>query len=184
MLRRILFKSGLASVGGLVLHKLLIPPAYGRTISPSTPSGEPITLNKTKVVPGSVDKVYQFFTDPETCATTIPNCTAIRNVTRPIKVGSTWEYDYAMAGATFSGNSRCTQYEVNKAFAVRSEGGFPSDWVYTFESVGPNTKVNVSVTYDPPTKLIAKVARKSLLRMHDKQADLALENATVLLEDR
>ena len=186
MLRRALVKSGLTSFAGVILHKLLFsPPANGQAVSVASPSGQPMTLKKTKVVRTRPEDAFAFFSDPEQCALYIPNCTAIRNVTKPMRVGATWEYEYAMAGNTFTGNSRCTQYEPSKSFAVRSEGGFASDWLYTFESAGPNsTRVTVTVNYDPPSRLLAKVARKSLLKMHDAGADHALEQATTLIEDR
>jgi uncharacterized protein YndB with AHSA1/START domain len=184
MLRRILIKSGLASLGGLVLHRLFANPLHAQPLAHPVTSGVPNTIRKTKVVSGSVESVFQFFTDPENAAKYIPNCTAVRN-TRPVAVGSTWEYDYGMAGVTFTGTSRCTQLEANKTFGLRSEGGFPSDWLYTFESAGPNlTRVSVTVTYDPPERLLAKIARKNLLKMHDVGAEQGLENAKELIENK
>lgn len=183
MRRRALIKTGLASIVGLVVTKVFNSPASAQTIGVARPSGQPVTLRKSTVIRGTPEQVFGFFSDPDQVVKYIPNVNHIRNVSRPIVEGSTWNYEYSMAGLTFEGTSRATRVEAPSTFAIHSDGGFASEWLYTFTPAGPNqTRVNVEVTYSPPNNLVARIARPSLLRMHDGLADQALANARVLME--
>ena len=128
------------------------------------------------------DKVFAYVIDPQHLPEWMPHMVEDKNVSGGPGVGTTWDYYYAFAGTNHRGSSHMTEFEQDRAVAVRAEGDLASEWHFQFEPADESTHLKVEVDYDMPTALLGKIELQILRRLHINDGNHALENLKAHLE--
>jgi carbon monoxide dehydrogenase subunit G len=144
-----------------------------------------VRIVKEDVINAPPEKVFDFVSDPERRPLFIPNLAGISRISPAQReVGQSWDYHFSLLGVTLNGTGRCTDYEANRRYALRTEGAVSSTWVYTLTPEGKGTRLQVEIEYDPPPSVLAQVANTALLsRMNENDAARGMQNLKIILED-
>ncbi len=87
-----------------------------------------------------------------------------------------------MAGVDIRGTAEVTSLEPLKRWALRTEGGVRSEWVYSFSPEREGTQVRLHIDYEVPRSVLGKLAGPVVERLNQKNAEEALANLKIIPE--
>ena len=128
-----------------------------------------------------VEKVFSYLDDPMNQLECIPSMTDVRDITGH-GVGQKFGWTYKMMGLSFKGESEVTEHVPNQRCVIKSTGDILSIWTWTFKPEDSKTLVNLVVEYTIPVPVVGKVGERLVLRLNEREADLAMENIKERLE--
>jgi len=130
-----------------------------------------------------VEKVFAYIEDPTLNPEWLPSVMEVKDVTVTEEgVGSHFRWVYKLAGLLFEGESTTTEYIPNRRIVTQSKGGIVSTWTWTFERHDGGTKANLVVEYTIPVPVLGKLAEALVLRLNEREADLAMANIKAMME--
>lgn len=140
-----------------------------------------INLEKSIEVNAPAEKVFNYISKPESMVEVIPSMMEVNHIHRS---GNELKYHWAykLAGIKFEGDSEDT-ITPNKHITSKSHGGIHSTWDWDLEPHGEDTTINLNVTYEIPTPVLGKIAERLVVKQNNREADLAMENIKMMLED-
>jgi len=131
-----------------------------------------------------VEKVFAYIEDPTLNPEWLPSVMEVKDVTvTEERVGSHFRWVYKLAGLLFEGQSTTTQYIPNRRIVTQSKGGIVSTWTWTFQPHDGGTKANLVVEYTIPVPVLGKLAEALVLRLNEREADLAMANIKAMMEE-
>ena len=98
-------------------------------------------------------------------------------------VGQRFKWKYKMAGVLIEGESIVTEVIQDKRLGFQTKGAVASDWLLLLEEKDGGTEVELHIEYTIPVPVLGKVAEKIVLKRNEKEADLAMENLKMILEN-
>jgi hypothetical protein len=142
------------------------------------------TVTKSITVRATPEKTFQFVARPQANTLYVPSLSRIYDMKGdPNTPGTTWSWDYTMAGVPFSGVSELTAYEPNRRWGFKTTGPVPSDWRYTITPDGDGSRVEVTIEYTVPDSLLGRMADRAVVeRTNEREAEQGLENLKKLIE--
>ena len=132
-----------------------------------------------------VEKVFGYLEDPATNPEWLPGMVEVRDIVQTEEgVGSHFKWVYKMAGMTFEGESRTTDFVRNERMVVESKGGIASTWTWTFTPDDGRTRLDLVVDYTVPVPVLGRLAEALVLKQNEREANLALVNIKTRMEAR
>ncbi len=139
-----------------------------------------IRLKKSIDIHASVDKVFNYVSNPESMVECIPSMMDVRDIQKTDKEIK-YHWAYKMLGIRFEGDSESTRIP-NKHIETRSKGGIQSTWNWDFEPHGEDTRINLNIEYSVPSPVLGKLAERLVKKQNEKEADLAMDNIKTMIE--
>jgi len=135
-------------------------------------------IEKSGTINASVDNVFEFVTTRENAPKFVPNLIRVWDIEpNQAGVGQAWKYEFRLLGLTFEGEAKISDFVPNQKLSFNATGKLDSTWTYELEPVGDQTKLSVSVEYDLPESLWAKIKdRIAYSRINESQAEQLLVN--------
>lgn len=108
----------------------------------------------------------------------------VRNPNKELaEKGAKYDWSYSMVGVKFDGVTEYTDVVTNERVRLKTTGGIPSQWEYRYSSDGTRTRVEVTVDYDVPGKVLGKIADKLVVeRINASTVEHALANLKAICE--
>jgi uncharacterized protein YndB with AHSA1/START domain len=130
-----------------------------------------------------VEKVFGYLEDPATNPEWLPGMVEVRDIARTEEgVGGHFKWVYKMAGMTFEGESKTTEFVRNERMVVDSKGGIASRWTWTFAPHEGGTRLDLVVDYTVPVPVLGRLAEALVLKQNEREANLALVNIKTRME--
>ena len=130
-----------------------------------------------------VEQVFAYLQDPTSNPEWLPGMIAVKDiVTTEEGVGSNFQWVYKMAGIQFEGKSTTVEFEPDRRFVVKSEGGIASTWSWTFAVQDDGTRMDLVIDYKGPSPVLGKLAEALVLKQNEREANLAMVNIKARME--
>jgi uncharacterized protein YndB with AHSA1/START domain len=130
------------------------------------------------------EKVFDFLTSPEKIPLVMPSL--VENVDippLPLKNGSRFHYRYQMYGVMLEGSWSVVRADRPTAYEAQTEGDIASHWIYRLSpSAGGGTHVDMSVTYETPKNVAARIKSELMLKINRTEGETYLQNLKTVLE--
>ncbi len=139
-------------------------------------------LTKSILINAPVEKVFEYLTQPTNLVEFWPSMMEVKDIHAAGRVGDHYGWVYKMAGMKFEGKSECTEFAKNERVVVKSTGGLPSTFVWTYARENGGTKLTVEADYTVPVPLLGKLAEAFIVKTNEHEADTVLANLKDRLE--
>jgi len=139
-------------------------------------------VKRSILVNAPADKVYNFLVDYKNQPDWIPSTVEVWDASEP-GVGQNFKWKYKMAGVLIEGESTVTELVPNKRMGFQTKGAVASDWLLVVDAKDGGTEVELNIEYTIPVPVLGKVAEKLVLKRNEREADLAMENIKMIMED-
>lgn len=139
-------------------------------------------ITKSILIKALPERVFAVIADPYLVLPLMPGLRSISNVSLPLAVGSTFDWEYQLLGLTFHGKWVVEQHRPPHFHSARSEGGIASRWEYTLIPRDGMTHITLDIRYDPPDSLIKGYALQFIEPHTKKLADAYLHSLKNFLE--
>ena len=140
-------------------------------------------IQKTVEIKAPVQSVYDFVNQPTNLPSIWPNMVSVSNVVA--KMGGAHDFDWVfkMAGIHFKGHTKVEEAEAGKRARVRTEGGIPSTFVWTYSGLdGSGTRLSLEVEYTMPTSVIGKITEAIVAKINERDLETMLSNLKDVME--
>ena len=138
------------------------------------------TLERTVLINAPVEKVFSYLDEPQHLPEIWPSLIEVTDVEELPAGGHRFHFVYKMAGHRFEGDSDTIDFERNKHVVTKSTGEAPGTFDWEFIPENGSTRFKVSVDYELPQTLLAKLAEPFLVKLNEREADAFVGN----LKDR
>ena len=140
-------------------------------------------VERSIIINAPVEKVFAYIEDPTLNPEWLPSVMEVKDVTLTEEgVGSHFRWVYKLAGLLFEGESTTTEHIPNRRIVTQSKGGIVSTWTWTVQPHDGGTKANLVVEYTIPVPVLGKLAEPLVLRLNEREADLAMANIKARME--
>jgi len=139
------------------------------------------TITKSTQIKASVEKVFEYVSDPMTTLEWIPSMMEVSDVTGS-GADLHYHWKYKMVGIPFDGESSFREYVPNERTVVEGKGGIPNKITWTFKPHESGTKANIEVEYTIPVPVLGKFAEKLVRKRNEREVDMWLQNVKERLE--
>lgn len=146
-------------------------------------------IHRDLLVASKPDRCFDFIADPSLAPLFISSLYSITPIdVEPKGTGNRWGFEYDMFGVPLRGESQCIEYAPPNRYVWRSVPGsstIDTTFSYGFEPEGAGTRISMDVEYEVPKQVLGgKIADKLVIeRMNEHEADAAISNLKVLLEE-
>ena len=129
-----------------------------------------------------VDKVFSFAIEPDNLIEIWPSLMKVDNIERSPTKGNNWDWEYKMAGMSFKGHSKTTEFVPNERVVTENKEGIPSTFIWKYRAEDGGTMVDMTVEYSVPVPVLGKLAEKVVVKMNDNELDTLLANLKAAME--
>ena len=128
-----------------------------------------IKLKKSILIAAPPDKVFDVLDDTSHMPEIWHNLSNIRNFQRLPNGGSSFDFDYAMAGVKIQGTSVDLEYVRPSRLVTRTTGGIVSTMTWMFNPASDSSKTDLSVEmeYETPIPLVGKLAEIIIAKINE-----------------
>ena len=128
-----------------------------------------IKLKKSILISAPPDKVFDVLDDTARIPEIWHNLSNIRNFQRLPNGGSSFDFDYVMAGIKIQGSSVDLEYVRPSRLVTRTTGGLVSTmiWMFNPASNGAKTDLAVEIEYEVPIPLVGKLAEIIIAKINE-----------------
>jgi carbon monoxide dehydrogenase subunit G len=142
-----------------------------------------IKIVKSAEINAPAQKIFDFITDPSKIPAILPGLTENSNVPPlPLKAGSTFNYKYQMYGVELDGQWIVDEVRSPSYYKSHTTGGSDSTWIEEITPDGDASKVTLTIEYEMPQGVLAKIKGDALASINEKAADEMLHNLKTILE--
>ncbi len=138
-------------------------------------------ITRTITIHAPVEKVFGFVSDAARLVEWWPSMQEVRNVEPLPGGGQCFDWTYRMAGITVNGSGKHAEFVPDQLLVTENRGGIPSRFVWSFQSLGDETRLTVQTEY----KLVGALARLAepvVVRLNERETDTILANLTTRME--
>lgn len=136
-------------------------------------------VHATALIKNTPDAVLGYIADVNNRTFFLPSLKSITNVQgSPAGADTTWDWSWVLLGVEFHGTGSSLNYEPGKTYSIKTEGGIESTWTYEVTPEGSDTRLKISVDYQPPQSVIAKLKSGH----HQSEVDLVIQNLKTILD--
>lgn len=119
--------------------------------------------------------VFAYLEDPTHHPEWLPSLIEVRNVTGSGE-GQRWEWTYKMAGIRLDGEAVLAQTVSGERLVVMTKGPSEATWTFVLSGTENGAHLDLTVDYTIPVPVLGKLAEKMVLRMNEREIDLAARN--------
>lgn len=142
------------------------------------------TVKKSTQINSSVETVYNYICDHNNEPNWMPGMIEVSLISGSgDSVGDRYKWKYKMAGMIFDGETTITEIIPNKKIVTDSKGGIKSTFTFIFEPIEEGTLLELNIDYTIPVPVLGKIAEKIILGKNEREADLAMENIKIQVEN-
>lgn len=142
------------------------------------------TVKKSIQINESAEKVFDYLSDHTNEPEWMPGMIELDFVSGDGKnVGDTYKWKYKMAGIILKGETTVKEMVPNRKIVTASNAGIKNTFTFNLESNEEGTFLKLNIDYIIPVPVLGKIAEKIVLRKNEREADLALENIKIHLEN-
>jgi len=141
------------------------------------------TVKKSTQINVSAEKVFNYLADHNNEPDWMPGMIEVQKVTTGFNVGDNYKWRYKMAGMISDGESTITEMVPNKKIVTDSKVGIKSTFTFILEPRDEATLLELTIDYSIPVPVLGKIAEKIILGKNEREADLAMENIKLQLEN-
>lgn len=139
-------------------------------------------IKKSILINVPVEKVFDYIADQKNQTEWIASMVEIWDTSEPA-VGAQYKWKYKMVGVLLDGETTVTELVPNKRYRTQSKGAADSNWLFLLDSKDGGTELELIIDYSIPIPVLGKIAERIILKRNDREADLAVENIKMILED-
>lgn len=142
------------------------------------------TVKKSIQINESAEKVFDYLSDHTNEPAWMPGMIELNFVSGDGRnVGDTYKWKYKMAGIILKGETTVKEMVSNRKIVTASNAGIKNAFTFSFEPNEEGTFLKLNIDYIIPVPVLGKIAEKIVLRKNEREADLALENIKIHLEN-
>ena len=130
-----------------------------------------------------VHRIFKYLSVPHNLPRIWSSLIEIKNEKLLPNGGYSADWVYKMAGMHFAGNGEYTEVVLNQYFTIRTKGALNSSITMTFRPTDNETRVTLTIDYRIPTRLLAWLTRKIIVKINEQEADLILVNLKAMMEE-
>lgn len=139
-------------------------------------------IKKSILINAPVEKVFDYITDQKKQTEWIASMVDIWDTSEPA-VGAEYKWKYKMAGVLLAGETTVTELVQNKRLRTQSTGAADSNWLFVLDAKDEGTELELTIDYTVPIPVLGKLAERIILKRNEREAQLAVENIKMILED-
>jgi uncharacterized protein YndB with AHSA1/START domain len=131
----------------------------------------------------SVDRVFDFLTDPHHLPEIWPNIIEVKNVKRSKNNESfNFGWTYTMSGVQFESKCETIEYVPYERLVFKSSKDLDSTITWRFQPTGQQTQVTLRFEYQIPSSLLKRVKEEIVILENEHEGDAMLQNLRSRLE--
>jgi hypothetical protein len=140
-------------------------------------------IQRTLEIKAPVQRVYDFINQPANLPGIWPSVVSVSNIVASKGGAHDFDWTYKMAGALMNGHSKVEDAQSGKSVRVRSEGGIPATFNWTYAGLdGAGTRLTMSVEYTIPATALGKLSETLVTRLNERDIDMMLANMKDVIE--
>jgi uncharacterized protein YndB with AHSA1/START domain len=139
------------------------------------------TISASTKIQAPVEKVFAYVTDPMNIPEWMVGITEVTDVTGA-GLGQRHHWKYNMLGIPLHGETTISEHVPNERWVTDGKGGVVSVFAFTFAPHEGGTKLDLRIDYTIPVPVLGKLAEKLVLKRHQRDADVSMENIKERLE--
>lgn len=133
----------------------------------------------------SAEKVYNYLSDHNNEPEWMPGMIEVNLMSGDSKnVGDTYKWKYKMAGMILKGETTVKEMVPNRKIVTESNAGIKNTFTFNLEPNEEGTMLGLNIDYTIPVPVLGKIAEKIVLGKNEREADLAIENIKIHLENQ
>jgi uncharacterized membrane protein len=140
------------------------------------------TVNKSIIINASVEKVFEYASEPGNLPEIWPSLIENRVTEKLPNGGSRTHFTYNMAGMRFEGNSEDTEFIPNQRVVSKTKEGIESEITWEYQAEGDATRVTFRGEYTVPIPLLGKLAEAFIVKQNENEAETILVNLKARME--
>ena len=142
-------------------------------------------VSRTVHIKADSGKVLEYIADVSHHPAFLSALKAVENVSGDPKDTSTnWSWSFIMAGVQLDGKAKTADYQEGKLYSFKTYDGADSTFVYEVQPEDDGTNLTITVDYEIPESVVAKVADKSVIeKFNEDEADRVGDNLRAILEN-
>ena len=130
------------------------------------------------------EKVYDYLSDHTNEPEWMPGMIELNPVSGDSRnVGDTYKWKYKMAGIILNGDTVVKEMIPNRKIVTESKLGIKNTFTFNLEPNEEGVMLEINIDYTIPVPVLGKIAEKIVLGKNEREADLALENIKLHLEN-
>ncbi|HZM24481.1 MAG TPA: SRPBCC family protein [Anaerolineales bacterium] len=131
----------------------------------------------------SVDRVFDFLTDPHHLPEIWPNIIEVKNVKRSKNNESfNFGWTYKMSGAQFESKCETIEYVPYERLVFKSSKDLDSTITWRFQPTGQQTQVTLRFEYQIPSSLLKRIKEEIVIQENEHEVEAMLQNLKSRLE--
>jgi len=138
-------------------------------------------INTSIDIERTVNDVFAYLEDPTHHEEWLPSLIEVRNVTGAGE-GQRWDWTYKMAGIRLDGQALLAQTVPGERLVVTTKGPSEATWTFVLSGTESGAHLDLTVDYTIPLPVLGKLAEKMVLRMNEREIELAIQNIKELCE--
>lgn len=141
-----------------------------------------VTIDKDITIDVPPEKVFGFFEDPKNFPEVMPSLIDVTDVEKLPSGGYKYHWVYKLAGFKFEGETETTEFFPPTTIVEKTKGEIESRFAWKFFPENGHTKVELEIGYELPQKLFSRFAEPFLVKLNEREAEMALANLKDRLE--
>jgi len=140
-------------------------------------------IQRTITIYAPVRTIFEYVREPDHLRKICPNLMAVQEVQRLPGGGSSFQWEYRMAGTRFWGTGKTTECDVDHCLVSHIEGGITGTVTWFFRSEDEGTHLSLVVEYALPLPLIHKPHTDLIISENELAATAMLEKLKMTMEE-
>jgi uncharacterized protein YndB with AHSA1/START domain len=134
-------------------------------------------------VDASVDRVFDFLTDPHHLLEIWPNIIEVKNVKRSKNnEGFNFSWTYKMSGAQFESKCETIEYVPYERLIFKSSKDLDSTITWRFQPTAQQTQLSLRFEYQIPSSLLKRMKEEIVIQENEHEVEAMLQNLKSRLE--
>ena len=141
-------------------------------------------VNKSTQINESAEKVFNYLSDHKNEPEWMPGMIELNLVSGDGKnVGDRYKWKYKMAGMILNGESTVKEIIPDRKIVTESSSGIKNTFTFILSPNEKGTMLELNIDYSIPVPVLGKIAEKLVLGKNEREADLAMENIKIQIEN-
>ena len=141
-------------------------------------------VNKSTQINESAEKVFNYLSDHKNEPDWMPGMIELNLVSGDGKnVGDRYKWKYKMAGMILNGQSTVKEIIPDRKIVTESSSGIKNTFTFILSPNEKGTMLELNIDYTIPVPVLGKIAEKIILGKNEREADLAMENIKIQIEN-
>ena len=142
-------------------------------------------VKKSTQINETAEKVFNYLSDHNNEPDWMPGMIELNVISGDGKnVGDQYKWKYKMAGMILNGESIVREIVPNRKIVTESSVGIKNTFTFILEPNEKGTILELNIDYTIPVPILGKLAEKIVLGKNEREADLAMENIKIQIENQ